>query len=410
MRLVMQRFPAPQTVTPTQPWPLHSVLATRQIEQAAQVSLAPHTLMQRAGLAVARLALALAPHARTVWIACGPGNNGGDGLEAAVHLRAWGKRVCVTWLGDPARLPPDALAALHRARAADLQWLHEPPDGLTAQDLCVDALLGIGVSHRPPSDQLQDSIRALNASRATVLAVDMPSGLHADTGQYAMQSIAAPAISTRAESTFDSKTEDQLVYIQITRGVAMRDHVMPVGITPTVFAMATPMKPASAAARMQGVACVTADDFRWEKAHIKSTSLLGAVLSRQISADAHATETVMFRGDYLSEAASSNVWVVKDGAVFGPPRDHLVLEGIRYGLIQELCQAASIPFHLEPISRAQVLAADELMLSSATKEVLPVTTLDGQPVGHGKPGPVYQRLYAGYQRAKRDSATSASAA
>lgn len=225
-----------------------------------------------------------------------------------------------------------------------------------------------------------------------------------------IKKIAAPAISTRAESTFDSKTEDQLVYIQITRGVAMRDHVMPVGIAPTVFAMATPMKPASAAARMQGVACVTADDFRWEKAHIKSTSLLGAVLSRQISADAHATETVMFRGDYLSEAASSNVWVVKDGAVFGPPRDHLVLEGIRYGLIQELCQAASIPFHLEPISRAQVLAADELMLSSATKEVLPVTTLDGQPVGHGKPGPVYQRLYAGYQRAKRDSATSASAA
>ena len=205
MRLVMQRFPAPQTVTPTQPWPLHSVLATRQIEQAAQVSLAPHTLMQRAGLAVARLALALAPHARTVWIACGPGNNGGDGLEAAVHLRAWGKRVCVTWLGDPARLPPDALAALHRARAADLQWLHEPPDGLTAQDLCVDALLGIGVSHRPPSDQLQDSIRALNASRATVLAVDMPSGLHADTGQYAMQSIAAPAISVRAGGTFDLK-------------------------------------------------------------------------------------------------------------------------------------------------------------------------------------------------------------
>ena len=205
MRLVMQRFPAPQTVTPTQPWPLHSVLATRQIEQAAQVSLAPHTLMQRAGLAVARLALALAPHARTVWIACGPGNNGGDGLEAAVHLRAWGKRVCVTWLGDPARLPPDALAALHRARAADLQWLHEPPDGLTAQDLCVDALLGIGVSHRPPSDQLQDSIRALNASRATVLAVDMPSGLHADTGQYAMQSIAASAISVRAGGTFDLK-------------------------------------------------------------------------------------------------------------------------------------------------------------------------------------------------------------
>ncbi len=223
-----------------------------------------------------------------------------------------------------------------------------------------------------------------------------------------MKTIAASAVSIRADGTFDSKIEDQLVYIQITRGVAMRDHAMPEGITPTVFAMATPMKPASAAARTQGVACVTADDFRWGKAHIKSTSLLGAVLSRQISVDANAVETVMFRGDHLSEAASSNVWVVKDGAVFGPPRDHLVLEGIRYGLIQELCQAAGTPFHLQAISRAQVLTADELLLSSATKEVLPITTLDGQPVGNGRPGPIYQSLYAGYQRAKQVSAKLAS--
>ncbi len=222
--------------------------------------------------------------------------------------------------------------------------------------------------------------------------------------------IAASAVSIRANGTFDSKTEDQLVYIQITRGVAMRDHAMPEGITPTVFAMATPMKPASAAARTQGVACVTADDFRWEKAHIKTTSLLGAVLSRQISVDADAVETVMFRGDHLSEAASSNVWVVKGGEVFGPPRDHRVLEGIRYGLIAELCQAAGIPFHLQAISRAQVLAADELLLSSATKEVLPITTLDGQAVGNGRPGPIYEILYAGYQRAKQDSAKLASAA
>ncbi len=220
----------------------------------------------------------------------------------------------------------------------------------------------------------------------------------------ATKSIAASAINTWADGAFDSKTTDHLVYIQITRGVAMRDHAMPLGLVPTVFAMASPMKPASGAARTHGVACVSADDFRWEKAHIKSTSLLGAVLSRQISVDADAVETVMFRGDHLSEAASSNVWVVKDGAVFGPPRDHLVLEGIRYGLIAELCQASGIPFHLKAISRAQVLAADELLLSSATKEVLPITLLDGQPVGDGKPGPVYQNLYAGYQLAKQASA------
>ena len=193
---------------------------------------------------------------------------------------------------------------------------------------------------------------------------------------------------------------DQLVYLQVTRGVAMRDHVMPQGIAPTVFAMTNTLKPPSPADRERGVACVSADDFRWQKAHIKSTSLLGAVFSRQISADAGALETVMFRDGFLSEAAASNVWVVKDGRVAGPLKDNLVLEGIRYGLLEALCRDAGIPFELRRISRAEVLAADELMLSSATKEVLPITTLDGQPVGSGQPGPVYRTLFAAYQRAK----------
>jgi D-alanine transaminase len=197
---------------------------------------------------------------------------------------------------------------------------------------------------------------------------------------------------------------NQLIYIQVTRGVAPRDHVMLPGLKPTVFVMCGEMKLANAAQRAQGVACVTASDFRWEKAHIKSTSLLGAVFARQISADAGALETVMFRGDFLSEAAASNVWVVKDGVVMGPPKDNLVLEGIRFNLIEDICREQGIPFELRRITRAEVLDADELMLSSATKEVLPVTLLDGAPVGHGAsrglPGPVYQRLYAGYQAAK----------
>ncbi len=194
---------------------------------------------------------------------------------------------------------------------------------------------------------------------------------------------------------------DQLIYIQITRGVALRDHVMPTDIEPTVFVMASAMKPPTAAQRAQGVACVTADDFRWKKAHIKTVSLLGAVFARQISADVGASETVMFRDGFLSEAAASNVWVVKDGAVFGPPRDHLVLEGIRYSLFESICRDEGIPFTLRRISREEVLAADELLLSSATKEVLAITTLDGQPVGNGKPGPVCARLFAAYQRAKQ---------
>jgi D-alanine transaminase len=197
---------------------------------------------------------------------------------------------------------------------------------------------------------------------------------------------------------------DQMVYIQVTRGVAMRDHVMPADITPTVFVMSNLMKPPSKEMREQGVACVTADDFRWDKAHIKTTSLLGAVFARQISFDAGAVETVMFRDGFLSEAAASNVWVVKGRKVMGPPRDNLVLEGIRYGLFEEICRDLGLEFELRRISRAEVLDADELLLSSATKEVLAITLLDGQPVGRGTtrgvPGPVCQQLYAAYQNAK----------
>jgi len=194
---------------------------------------------------------------------------------------------------------------------------------------------------------------------------------------------------------------DQLVYLQVTRGVAMRDHVMPPGLKPTVFATSNRMYIYSAQERAKGAACVTADDFRWEKAHIKSISLAGSVLARQISADADASETVMFRDGFLSEGAAANVWVVRGGKVLGPPKDHLVLEGIRYGLIEQLCREAGIPFELRRIPREEVLTADELLLSSATKEVLPVTLLDGKPVGNGRPGPIYEKLYAGYQRAKQ---------
>ena len=201
---------------------------------------------------------------------------------------------------------------------------------------------------------------------------------------------------------------DQIVYIQITRGVGMRDHVMPTDLTPTVFAMANAMRTPTAEQRASGVACVTANDFRWEKAHIKSTSLLGAVFARQISFDAGATETVMFRDEFLSEAAASNVWVVKDGKLMGAPKDNLVLEGIRYGLIDDICRDLGIPFELRRISREEVFAADELLLSSATKEVLAITTLDGQWIGHpshsGRPGPVCTRLYSAYQDAKLASA------
>ena len=194
---------------------------------------------------------------------------------------------------------------------------------------------------------------------------------------------------------------NQLVYLQVTRGVAMRDHVMPADIVPTVFGMVNRLYIYTPEERARGVDCYTADDFRWKKAHIKTTSLAGAVLARQISADRDGNETVMFRDGFLSEAAASNVWMVKDGVVLGAPRDNLVLEGIRYGLLEQLCHEAGIPFELRRVAREEVLAADEILLSSATQEILPCTRLDGQPVGNGRPGPIYEKLFAGYQQAKR---------
>ena len=179
----------------TTSYPLHNVAATRRIEQAAAAQLDPHTLMQRAGLAVARLACALAPHAQTLWLACGPGNNGGDGLEAAMHLKLWGRKPVVTWLGDEARCPPDALLSLHRARQAGVVFATEPP---FEYDFAIDALLGIGQS-QPVTGVLADWLRQMRQTAPAVLCVDVPSGLDADTGRYIKSNkIAHQAINTPA--------------------------------------------------------------------------------------------------------------------------------------------------------------------------------------------------------------------
>ncbi len=200
------------------------------------------------------------------------------------------------------------------------------------------------------------------------------------------------------------ESDDQAIYIQVTRGVAPRNHVMPTDIAPTVFMMSNPLVPPSPEQRHKGVACITARDFRWEHGDLKSISLLGNVLARQMSADRGAVETILIRDGYLTEASAANVWVVHEGALLGPPKSEHLLEGVRYELIRELCEEVGIAFNLRPVPEAEVLAADELMLSSASKEVFPVTLLDGEPVGHGalrgKPGPVYARLHEAYQRAK----------
>ncbi len=204
--------------------------------------------------------------------------------------------------------------------------------------------------------------------------------------------------------------DDQFVYLQVTRGVAKRDHAFPKGATPTVFAMSSPLPPVPADQVERGVAVVTLPDERWLNCDIKSTSLLGNVLARQAAVDLGAVECVMFRDGLLTEGSASNVWVVRDGRVLAPPRDRLILEGVRYGLLQSLCEAEGLPFEVRPITRDEVETADELMLSSATKEVLPIATLDGRPVGTGAPGPVFRRLHAAYQREKAASVAAGHAA
>ena len=194
---------------------------------------------------------------------------------------------------------------------------------------------------------------------------------------------------------------NQSVYIQVTRGApARRDHVIPKGLQPTVFMMVQPLASPSKEAVESGVACVTAPDFRWEKCHIKSTSLLGNVLARQISFEAGATETILLRDGFVTEASSSNVFVVKDGVVAAPPQDHLILLGITYDLVVRLAAEGAVKLEIRRISESELRNADEVWLSSSTKEVLAVTRIDGKPVGSGKPGPAFRRMHALFQEYK----------
>ncbi len=194
--------------------------------------------------------------------------------------------------------------------------------------------------------------------------------------------------------------DDQGVYFQVTRGVARRDHSFPEGVPPTVFMMANPLPLPSREQVERGVAVVTADDNRWHRCDLKTISLVGNVLLRQLATDAGAVETMLFRDGWLTEASASNVLAVKDGTVIVPPKDNLILPGITYDATVEFARAVDVPVQTRPISRAEALAADELWLSSSTKEVLAITTVDGEPFAGGVPGPVFRKVWASFQARK----------
>lgn len=195
---------------------------------------------------------------------------------------------------------------------------------------------------------------------------------------------------------------DLFVYLQVSRGeMAKRDHRFPAGVKPTVFMTAAPLPAPTPAMIESGVACVSMNDFRWEKCHIKSTSLLGNVLARQAAEDAGATECIMFRDGYLTEASASNAFIVRNGVAMCPPKTNYLLPGITDDFVVELARANGVPMEVRPIAEWEVRNADEIWISSSTKEVLPVTTFDGVAVGRGasagKPGPVFRRVFDLYQ-------------
>lgn len=194
--------------------------------------------------------------------------------------------------------------------------------------------------------------------------------------------------------------EDQYLYLQITRGPARRDHAFPKVVTPTVFMMSTPLPQPDPALKASGVRAISAVDNRWLRCDIKSISLLPNVLLRQLAVEAGAMEAVLLRDGFLTEGAASNIFVVKDGALHAPPKDHLMLAGITYDVVVELARADGIPVAIRRIPEAEVRAADELWLTSSTREVLPITELDGRPVGAGVPGPLFARMDRLYQQYK----------
>ena len=195
--------------------------------------------------------------------------------------------------------------------------------------------------------------------------------------------------------------DDLSLYLQVTRGPAPRDHAFPKVVSPTVFMMSNPLVVPSAQQVSAGVAAISARDIRWDRCDIKTTSLLANVLLRQQAEDVGAAETVMFRDGILTEGTSSNVFAVERGVILAPPKDQHMLPGITYDVVLELAAANGIAVEIGYFDAARIRAADELWLTSSTKEVLAVVTLDGEAIGNGKPGPMFHRMYGLYQDYKK---------
>lgn len=197
-----------------------------------------------------------------------------------------------------------------------------------------------------------------------------------------------------------NESDDQSLYLHITRGVAKRDHAFPKGVMPTVFIMSNPLLAPPGELLATGVAAITASDNRWLRCDIKAISLLPNVLLRQMATDAGAIETVLLREGFMTEGAASNIFVMKEGILLAPPKNHLMLPGITYDVVLELAAANEIPHEVREVSEYEVRTAQEILLTSSTKEIMPITRLDGKSVGDGKPGAMFALLHQLYQNYK----------
>lgn len=194
---------------------------------------------------------------------------------------------------------------------------------------------------------------------------------------------------------------DQSLYLQITRGIdSKRNHAFPVVVRPTVFMMGEELSTSSPEQREHGVAAVTAADIRWLRCDLKTTSLLANCLLRQLSVAAGCIETVLLRDGFLSEGAVSNIFVMRNGVLLAPIKNHLMLPGITYDVVLELAAQHGLRAEVRDVREEEVRSADELWLTSSTREVLPIVTLDGKPIGKGIPGPMFANMYAWYQEFK----------
>jgi len=194
---------------------------------------------------------------------------------------------------------------------------------------------------------------------------------------------------------------DQSLYLQVTRGSAQRDHAIPKDPQPTVFAMSNPLKPLAAEIFKSGVSAITLDDIRWQRCHIKAISLLPNILLRQEALDQDAAEAILIRDGFATEGAASNLFAVIDGVLCTPPTGPFLLPGITRDLILELAAANDIAHREQKISQQDLQQAEEIWLTSSTKEILPVTQLDDVTVNNGQPGPLFKTMLALYQDYKQ---------